>query len=215
MGQFLSMSGVIAASRFEVEGALRGYATANDGEIREAPLTIDDDDCLVICEGSGGVTTLYPGHFFDWDDASRFVSLELRKPVFSLHIHDGDLWMYLLFAAGDVVDRFNPIPDYWEELDDAERGLWQGNAKEVARIVPNLSPEAISRYLVRWSENVVGSDQRTKAYPDDEFYYGDDWQLVDFMRHLGLEFPIDDHGSPSGATYRFSARPVEEAELGT
>ena len=152
---------------------------------------------------------MYPGNFFDWDDASLFLSLELRMPVFSFHIHDGDLWMYSLFAAGEVVDQFCPVPDYWGELDDSERSSWFGNADEVACHVPTLSPAAISRYLVHWGDDVFESNTRTKAYQDDEFYYGDDWQLVDFMRRLGLDFPADDRGSPHGTTYRFTYKAKE------
>jgi hypothetical protein len=33
-----------------------------------------------------------------------------------------------------------------------------------------------------------------KAYPADEFEYGSDWQMADFMRAVGLEYPIDARG---------------------
>lgn len=208
MGLFLSMTGVIAGSAETVVGALRAYAEANGGSLEAAELTTDDEGCLVISEAAAGVTVLYPDGFLGWDSASRFLSERLNKPVFSFHIHDGDLWMYLLFDKGAIVDQFNPIPDYWEKLDDAERRSWRGNASEVANRVPGLSPEQISEYLVEWGDEVLDSDEPKKAYPTDEFHYGKDWQVVDFMAKLGLDYPFDDQGL-RGTTYRLKCEPPE------
>jgi hypothetical protein len=209
MGLFLSMSGIIGVSEESAVDALRAYAAENGGSLEEAKLTLDDDGCLVTSEGTAGVTVLYPGEFFDWESTAQYLSQQLGKPVFSFHIHDGDLWMYSLYQKGDVVDQFNPVPDYWQELEEGERRSWQGNAAEVAKRVPGLAPERVSKYLVQWGDEVFQSGERKKAYPSDRFYYGDDWQLVDFMDKLGLDFPVDDRGAPHGATYRFKCKSGE------
>jgi hypothetical protein len=143
------------------------------------------------------VTVLYPPDFFDWDSAAKYLSKQVGHPVFSFHIHDGDLWMFSLFENGEVVDQFNPVPDYWQELEDEERRSWQGNATVVAHRVPGLAPEHISKYLVQWDDEVFDSAARKKAYPTDQFFYGDDWQLVDFVGKLGLDYPVDDRGVPA------------------
>jgi hypothetical protein len=207
MGMFLAMSGVMGGDEDSVVDALRAYAEANDGCLEEAALTIDDDGCLVISEGVEGVTVLYPGEFFEWDDAAAQLSQRLGKPVFSFHIHDGDLWMYLLYEGGEVVDQFNPVPNYWQELEEDERRSWRGNSDEIARRVPGLTPEQIAKYLVEWDDEVFEAAERKKAYPADQFYYGDDWQLIDFMNKLGLDYPLDDRGAPHGATYEFKCKP--------
>jgi hypothetical protein len=203
MGQFLSMSGVIDSDEQSVVDALRAFAEENGGSLSEADLTLDDAGCLALSEGLGGVTVLYPADFLGWDRASDFLSRRLGKPAFTFHIHDSDLWMYSLFENGGVVDQFNPIPDYWAELDEDEQQTWRGNAAEVARRVPGLAPDQISNYLVPWSVEMSTAAVRRKAYPADRYYYGDDWQLLDFMDKLGLDFPIDDRGQPHGVTYRF------------
>jgi hypothetical protein len=203
MGLFLSMSGVLGGDEDSVVDALRIYAEDNTGSLEKAELTTEDDGCLVICECTGGVTVLYPGDFLGWDSAAEYLSQQFKKPVFSFHIHDGDLWMYSLYEHGEIVDQFNPVPDYWQELDDEERRSWQGKANEVARRVPGLAPEEIASYLVQWGDEVFESAERKKAYPTDQFYYGDDWQLIDFMGKLGLDYPVDDRGAPFGTTYRF------------
>jgi len=203
MGLFLSMSGVIGGDADAVVTALSAYAVGHGGSMAAAKLTTDDGDCLVVSEGIGGVSVLYPREFMDWDDAAACLSRELGKPVFSFHIHDGDLWMYILYESGEVVDQFNPIPDYWAELSDEERQSWQGNAAEVAKRVPGLSPDRIAPYLVQWSDDLLETEELPKAFPEDEFHVGEDWQLVDFMRKLDLDYPVDDSGEPHGDTYRF------------
>jgi hypothetical protein len=179
VGQFLSMSGVVGAEEAAVVDALREYATGCRGTLQEAELTTEDDGCLVVSEGVGGVSVLYPHGFLGWDDSARDLSERLGRPVF--HIHDSDLWMYLLFEHGEVVDQFNPVPEYWGELDEDERRSWKGDATAVAKRVQGLSAEQIAKYLIPWGDEVFEADERTKAYPTDRHVYGVDWQLIDFM----------------------------------
>jgi hypothetical protein len=203
MGLFLSMSGVVGGRQSDTVNALRRFATTKGGQLAEEPLSTQDEHRLVAAEGAGGVTVVYPWEFMGWDEAAAFLSRELAKPVFSFHIHDSDLWMYTLYENGSPVDQFNPVPDYWGE--DEERESWQGDARAVAARVPGLLPDTISRYLVEWGDDVFDGPGRTKAYPDDRYVYGDEWQLVDFMRRVGLDYPLGDDGSALRTTYRFTA----------
>jgi hypothetical protein len=205
MGQFLSMSGIVGGRGPEVVDALRRYAADKGGDLAEESLSFENDGCMVVTEGAGGAAVLYPSGFMGWDDAAAFLSRELRRPVFSFHVHDSDLWMYVLYENGSPVDQFNPVPEYWGELDDEERESWRGDARAVAARVPGLSPDAIARYLVPWGDDVFEGPGRTKAYPDDRYAFGDDWQLADFVRRLGLDYPLGDDGSALGTTYRFTA----------
>jgi hypothetical protein len=206
MGLFLAMSGIVGGNNTEVEKAIRDFAEGRNGVLRQKQLSPGNKNCLTIAEGPKGITILYPDDYVLWDETSEFLSRTIAKPVFSFHIHDGDLWMYQLFANGEVVDRFNPVPDYWEELEEDERALWRGSADAVAKHVPGLDSSAISKYLNFWGNEVLESPERRKAYPDDEFFIGDDWQLVDFMKRLGLTYPIGDNGAVVGATYEYKCR---------
>jgi hypothetical protein len=60
--------------------------------------------------------------------------------------------------------------------------------------------EDISCYLTRWD---LEDPHDRKAYPDDEFPMGLDWQVVDFMRKLGLIYPDPGLGSRDGDTFCF------------
>jgi hypothetical protein len=203
MGLFLSMSGVIGAKAPEVVDLLRQYAETKNGALSEAAISFSDQNFLTMVESSGGATILFPNYFSDSYSVSETLSRALEGPVFQLDIHDGDLWMYALYEKGQIIDRFNPVPEYWGELDEKERESWRGNAAIVASKVPGLKPEAIANYLIKWDDSVFLGDEQRKAYPDDQCHVGEDWQIVDFMKRLGLDYPLDGDGNPIGRTYRF------------
>jgi hypothetical protein len=134
----------------------------------------------------------------DWDDAAAFLSGELKAPVFSFHIHDSDLWMYILYADGADVDQFNPVPEYWDDtIDEDERDYWKGDSSVLTSYLPHINPADIENYLVHWDEDM---DPDAKAYPDDEYHF-EDFQLTDFMRKLQLPFPLNDNFEPTGSMY--------------
>ena len=173
MGLFLAMSGVAKSSRAAVEEALRAYATERGGNLEAVKTFADPSDALLIAESAGHVTVMYPGDFLKWDDASQYLSKMLNTSVFSLHIHDEDLWMYILFAKGEQVDQFNPIPNYWQrKMPKSDKEMWSGNAAVVAQHWPNLVSESIRAYLVEWDLNEGDSDI---AYADDQFPYNECW----------------------------------------
>ena len=161
----------------------------------------DLSDALLIADSGNHVTVMYPCDFVKWDEASEHLSKALGTSVVSLHIHDEDLWMYVLFSKGEQIDQFNPIPDYWSrKMPKSEKQVWAGNAAVVAQHWPGLAPESIREYLHEWDLDAEDSDL---AYADDEFPYNECWQMTDFMGRLGLVYPIDDDGNTNAATYRF------------
>ncbi|MCI0380951.1 MAG: hypothetical protein L0215_25485 [Gemmataceae bacterium] len=204
MGLFLAASGVIGADSKAVERSVGSFVNAYGGTFEPRSGTTDDPNIAVITQGGPNTTVLYPREFMGWDELSQHLSKDLQVPVFSFHIHDGDLWMFVLFDKGEKVTQFNPIPEYWEELDPKEKASWSGDVLAICRHIPGLSPDSIKNYFVEWTEEVAGSGR--KAYPDDEFAYGSDWQLTDFMRRVGLKYPVRDDGAPDGQTFRLRVR---------
>ncbi len=200
MGTFLALSGIIGRSKDEVLASLANYVMSVGGGIeQDNTLNSNNVNCCILDEANGNTTILYPDGYTEWDDSSEFISRELNATTFSLHIHDGDLWMYLLYNNGRVVDQFNPIPDYWDEnITDEEFERWKGNPSIVTKYVSYIRSEDIEKYLVLWD---LDEEESTKAYPDDEFTK-EDWQLIDFMTKLRLPYPIDDHEIPHGKTYK-------------
>jgi hypothetical protein len=199
MGTFLALSGIIGKSKNEVLTSLTNYTKSVSGGIEISELTTDDDNCCVIEETNGNISILYPNGYLEWDDSSQFISKELNAPVFSFHIHDGDLWMYILYFNGEIIDQFNPIPDYWEDdISEEEIENWKGNASILSNYIPSLKARDVEKYLVRWD---LESEEQEKAYFNDKFIR-EDWQLVDFMKRVGISYPLDDDGNPNGETFK-------------
>lgn len=199
MGLFLAISGVIGAESEAVKKALSDYAVNHGGGFEMAEGTTNDSNIGVVTRNGANTTIIYPDGFTEWDEVSRHISEQLACPVFSLHIHDGDLWMFVLFKNGKEIGCFNPIPDYWEELTEDERAKWAGDASLIAGLLPKTSAPSIERYLTAWDPEEEGG---SKAYPDDEFCTGDCWQMCDFMKKIGLHYPMKDDGGIDGDTYR-------------
>jgi len=205
MGEFVSMSGVCRASRRDVLKALEDFAVARGGTLAPAPGGEPFEHLILAGEDFGPVTVMYPNGFYSWDEASKHLSEALGAPVISLHIHDGDLWTYVLYRDGDEIDRFNPIPDYFSGfITPEERASWSGDAAIVAENWNGIDATSIERYLVTWNFDDDGPDW---AYQTDQRPIGDCWQMLDFMGKLGLRFPEDDQGQATGETYTFNAEP--------
>jgi len=199
MGMFLALSGVIGKTTAEVVQSLKNYAESNGGGLELADdLDIDHQNCCVVGQGDRGVTIHYPYYYSEWDNTSEFLSRELKAPVFSFHIHDGDFWMYVLFINGEVADQFNPIPDYWDDQTSKEEiEVWKGNGLKVSHLIGGLLAKDIERYLKRWDLDAAPA----KAYVEDTFE-NEDWQLLDFMNKVGLAYPVDDDRNALGEVYK-------------
>jgi hypothetical protein len=199
MGLFLSLTSVVGKKSLEVVESLRRYTIVSGGGLKKDSLSTEHDNCAVIEEANGNTTIFNPHAFLDWEDSSEFISNDLKASVFSFHIHDGDLWMYTLYHNGELIDQFNPIPDYWDEnISQDDINILKGSASKVAKLVPGITPADIEKYLVHWD---LEDEGRQKAYEDDEFY-NEEWQLLDFMRKLGLPYPLDVNGAPKGEVYK-------------
>ena len=199
MGLFLSVTSVVGKNKSEVVNSLTKYAILTGGGLNVETLSLENNNCCVVEESNGNTTIFNPYAYLEWDASSAFISKDLNAPVFSFHIHDGDLWMYILFVNGETVDQFNPLPDYWDEnISEDEIALWKGNAVVVSTFLGTLEPNDIERYLVRWD---LDAEDVLKAYPGDQFGQ-EDWQLLDFMQKLGLPYPLNDDGLPESQTYK-------------
>jgi hypothetical protein len=200
MGIFLSLSGVINKDPQAVEASVKKFTEVVKGGFQRANIADDHPNLAVMGIHGSNTALVYPNYFEEWDAASAFISKDLNATVFSLHIHDEDLWMFQMYHNGENITRFNPLPDYWEEdITTEEVNYWLGDADLISQYIPGLEPASIQKYLRRWDWDEEGEE---KAYPEDEFGFGDCWQVVDFMAKVGLEYPIDETGILLGKKYK-------------
>ncbi len=113
------------------------------------------------------------------------LSKKLNVPVFQFHIHDGSFWMYQLFVSGNLMDRFNPIPQYWKKLTQRERETWGGNASLISSLF-KIEKSKIQPYLVEWDSI---RNKEIKIFQKDEFSLMNEWGMIDFQNKLGIIYP--------------------------
>jgi hypothetical protein len=225
MGMFLSMSGIVGVHQADVANALKEYVLVHGGRFEPTTVTPPPDDALILCESHGNTTVVLPNHTGHDEPIAAHLSQSLNAPVFFFHVHDEDLWLYMLFVAGEVADQFYSMGDCFGYSSDEERQRWKGNAATISRICPHVDQYSIRNYLIQWdmldeatrklymAEECPYEDD-AYAHEDDEHPFGDCLQVVDFMQKLGFEYPLRDEDEPSGEAYVFELpRPkVEESD---
>ena len=124
---------------------------------------------------------------------------QLNVPWIELRIQSQDIWDYGLIDNNKCIDTFSVCPQYWDLSgpDPVEWEKWRGQPELLAKTW-GIPVEKINRYLVYWGFKI--DDERNfefelqgKAYPQDQFDYGDCYQMFDFLKALGGSEPIDSH----------------------
>jgi len=144
------------------------------------------EDCKCQ-EFSGGTAVLLNEMCASYDGLPRMLSEELCHPVMLCYIYDGDFWGYSLYDNGMELDNFNPIPDYFGDVSEREKKQMAGNSRLIAEYF-NVKEDRIKNYLQQWTDELLDSDEKIRAYEEDEFCIGEDWQMADFMKALGFPY---------------------------
>lgn len=144
------------------------------------------DECR-LQECTGGIKVLLNEMCAGYEDIPLEISRELTTSAMLCYIYDGDYWGYFFYDKGKEADSFNPIPDYFEEISDEEKQRLSGNSKVIAQYF-NVDESRIKKYLVLWNDDIFDTDEMPKAYDDDEFGTGEDWQMADFMKAIGYSY---------------------------
>lgn len=116
---------------------------------------------------------------------AALISAERKCPVLSAYIYDGDFWGYTLYINGEMRNEFATIPDYFEAGEAVIR-RYTADLLLLSQAFA-VAPHQINRYLCHWTDKMI--DKGNTAYEDDEFSYGDAWQLVNFLERLGFCYP--------------------------
>ncbi len=131
-----------------------------------------------------------------------------------LFIYDDDEWGYFYYDGDMQKDSFSVCPrEGMEELELEQLRLEQLKleqlkSEQIKPEQPNASAEFIAKqfhinvneivnYYRIWTDELIEDEQA--AYEDDEYTYGDCWQIADFMRKLGFPFPEGDEPEPQRA----------------
>lgn len=58
---------------------------------------------------------------------AKTLSAKLKTVVISIFVHDSDIFHYLVYEKGELVDQFDSKPDYFGPLSDAHKKEWRGD----------------------------------------------------------------------------------------
>lgn len=182
MGLFLQTAILKNNTLPEIEGCLKEISA-------EYPDMCLEADALKYHNYKDAVGVLFNDEAAGFEPLAQVLSVKLKTPVLLLYIYDEDFWGYYFYNDGMESDSFCPLPDYFdEEASEAEE--YKGDAGVISRYF-EVDRKEIERYLTRWTDELLG-EVEIKAYPDDEFCYGDCWQMADFMKRLGYPYVYDE-----------------------
>jgi hypothetical protein len=142
-------------------------------EIGEGPPD-ESVDALIFPPANGWTVVFWPPDFSVLDiPLCGAISGELKALASTVHVHDGDYWTHAVLDAGELVDRFASMPEYF--TDDPGEALaltqaWAGDADRVAGAL-GTPPENVRPYLVRGEE--------------------DSWAFADLWKRVGITYPED------------------------
>lgn len=201
------------------ESDLRDVIATRAQELGARALWDSDDPAglMLGIRSISDVHTVYFGYNRGICGFFKEVGKALQCPWMEARIQEGALWDYSLMRGDEDIHDFSTLPEYFN-TDEERRNLYAPRPDELAAVwgVPR---ERIERYVAWWGQEITGTEKlppgftivhlnpqahkteildevqtyRTKltgkAYPDDQFDYGDCWQLLDFIRALGGDMP--------------------------
>jgi ankyrin repeat protein len=88
----------------------------------------------------------------------KTISSKLKTTVFCFMVHDSDVFLFLLFDKGKLVDQFDSRPDYFGPATENQRRQWAGNAERLAGFAKDgVTVRHITKVLAR--NQVVEEDR--------------------------------------------------------
>jgi len=200
MGAFIAMSGIVGKSPNDVLKVLNAYFKDQYQELKETALTTEIYNLFLLNGEKNNSVVLYPDGFFELEEIAIYLERELKVPIFNFSIYESDLWMYEMYYDGKIIDKFNPMAEYVEDSDENETQAYKGNPEIVCKYLKGIELNDIKEYYKFWTEELINNKE--KAYPTDEFSYGMDWQIIDFMKKLNLKYPITDEEETIGRAFK-------------
>lgn len=197
MGTFISMSGIINKSQEEVLQALSSYFKYQHKKLKLTALNTEIYKLFLLYENENNSIILYPKNFSEYNEIALYLADVFSSPIINFNIYNDNLWTYEVYFNGQIIDYFNPIA---QRTDNKSDKVYVGNPKIVCNFCHKVELNDIKEYYRLWTNELIINKQ--KAYSDDEFAYGENWQVVDFMRKLNLKYPITDEEETIGSAFK-------------
>jgi ankyrin repeat protein len=85
-----------------------------------------------VTDSQNGWTTVYDERSDSQDievlrGLAKGLSSKLKTAVIATMVHDSDIFVYLIYENGELIDQFDSKPDYFGPVSEAQKREWQGN----------------------------------------------------------------------------------------
>lgn len=81
---------------------------------------------------------------------AKGLSSKLKSAVFSFMVHDSDIFVYLLYENGKLIDQFDSNPDYFGPVTNAHRKKWIGHSEKLLKYaLRGTTAETIKKLLAK------------------------------------------------------------------
>jgi hypothetical protein len=92
----------------------------------------------LVTDSKNGWTTIYDEQSDSQDTEvlrglTKSLSSKLKTTVVAMLVHDSDIFVYLFYERGELIDQFDSNPDYFGPVSEAQKKEWRGN---FAKLIP-------------------------------------------------------------------------------
>lgn len=109
---------------------------------------------------------------FPEDDLGQFdpfmpeIARQLPHDIFRLIVHDDDDFIYHFYRAGELVDRYNSVPDAYEEVSEGEAMQLKGCPELFQDLLPGPNSLGKLNILLRADDEFIYESHRMQEFAD-------------------------------------------------
>ena len=108
----------------------------------------------LVTDSKNGWTTIYEEQSDSQDievlrGLTKSLSSKLKTTVVAMMVHDSDIFVYLFYERGELIDQFDSNPDYFGPVSEAQKKEWRGN---FAKLIPYAQKKTSAQDFKRVAE---------------------------------------------------------------
>jgi hypothetical protein len=138
-----------------------------DAEACAKALTTLISSRALVTDSKNGWTTVYDEQSESQDDnvlhrLAKALSSKLKTTVIAMMVYDSDIFVYLIYENGKLVDQFDSKPDYFGPVSEARKKEWRG---EFAKLIPYAKKKSSIQDFKRVAEKkLVFEEERAGEF---------------------------------------------------
>lgn len=121
----------------------------------------------LVTNSKNGWTTVYDERSDSQDievlrALAKGLSSKLKTAVIAVMVHDSDIFVYLIYENGELIDQFDSKPDYFGPVSKAQKKEWRG---DFAKLLPYAKRRASAQDFRRFAEKeMVFEEERAGEF---------------------------------------------------